>query len=232
MSKASDNEAFVRRVQTHLGITVDGWAGEKTNSAFDDYLPHGAVDAGGNSVAGSAADEGGSVTPAESGGASDSTSVVDERSAKNIATLEPKVRPYFEAIQINGTRIARDLGADAYTMISGTRTYAEQDALYAQGRTTGGPRVTNARGGYSNHNFGIAGDFGVFQGGRYLDSANPALASKIHKAVAAWVKANLPVIEWGGDWTSFRDEPHFQYRTGLSLAEMRARVAAGRSVIS
>ncbi|MEK4456343.1 M15 family metallopeptidase [Paenibacillus sp. FSL R10-2748] len=39
----------------------------------------------------------------------------------------------------------------------GLRTYAEQDALYAQGRNGDKrPKVTKVRGGYSNHNFGFA----------------------------------------------------------------------------
>ena len=213
MSKASDNEAFVKEVQRHLGVTDDGWGGAITREAWRKSV----------GVAGPAPAPPPDPLPPADG--------IDARSAKNIATLAPAVRPHFEAIAINGGRIARDLGADAYTMISGTRTYAEQNALYAKGRTAPGPVVTNARGGYSNHNFGIAGDFGVFKGRTYLDGSNAALASKIHKAVAAWVKANIPQIEWGGDWTSFRDEPHYQYRTGLSLAEMRARVAAGKPVV-
>jgi peptidoglycan L-alanyl-D-glutamate endopeptidase CwlK len=40
----------------------------------------------------------------------------------------------------------------------GLRTWAEQDALYAQGRTTPGAIVTHARGGFSWHNFGLAVD--------------------------------------------------------------------------
>jgi len=40
----------------------------------------------------------------------------------------------------------------------GYRSIAEQNRLYAQGRTTEGPIVTNARGGQSNHNRGIAVD--------------------------------------------------------------------------
>jgi peptidoglycan L-alanyl-D-glutamate endopeptidase CwlK len=82
---------------------------------------------------------------------------VDARSARNILTLNPKVRHAFERLVIEGTRIARELGAESYVLISGNRTYAEQDALYAKGRTTTGPVVTNARAGYSNHNFGIPG---------------------------------------------------------------------------
>lgn len=157
---------------------------------------------------------------------------VDERSARNILTLNPKIHGTFQRLAIEGTRIAREMGAGAYVMIGGSRTYAEQDALYAKGRTAPGPKVTNARGGYSNHNFAVAGDFGVFDAaGNYLDNTNPALASTIHRAVAAWAKANLP-IEWGGDWVSFRDEPHYQYRTGLTTAQMRERVARGESVLS
>lgn len=240
MSKVDDNAQFAGMVQRHLKEKgfykgdLDEWAGAETQKAFNAFAginqPNpDAVGTGGNSGTGSAAEQGGTVSPVIPGGASNAG--VDERSAKNIATLEVKARPLFERIAIEGTRIAREMGATGYVMISGTRTYAEQDALYAKGRTAPGPKVTNARAGYSNHNFGIAGDFGVFAGSSYLDSTNAALASKIHKAVATWVKANLPQIEWGGDWTSFRDEPHYQYRTGLSLAEMRARVAAGKPVI-
>jgi peptidoglycan L-alanyl-D-glutamate endopeptidase CwlK len=43
-------------------------------------------------------------------------------------------------------------------VIQGYRTHAEQDALYAQGRTTPGPIVTRAKGGQSPHNWGLAID--------------------------------------------------------------------------
>jgi hypothetical protein len=42
--------------------------------------------------------------------------------------------------------------------VQGVRTFAEQDALYAQGRTRKGLRVTNAKGGQSYHNYGLAAD--------------------------------------------------------------------------
>lgn len=238
MSKADDNAQFAGMVQRHLKEKgfykgdLDEWAGAETQKAFNAFAgiiqPAPNVEAGGNSGAGNT--QGGATGPASPGGATNA-GVIDERSAKNIATLEVKARPLFERIAIEGTRIAREMGATGYVMISGTRTYAEQDALYEKGRMSPGPKVTNAQAGYSNHNFGIAGDFGVFAGSSYLDSTNAALASKIHKAVAAWVKANLPQIEWGGDWKSFRDEPHYQVKTGLTLAQMRERVAAGRSVM-
>lgn len=157
---------------------------------------------------------------------------LDARSEKNIKTLHPKAQPLFRRLVLEGKRIAKELGATDLCLISGNRTYAEQDKLYAQGRTSSGQVVTNARGGYSNHNFAIAGDCGVFgPNATYLDAKNPVLASKVYKALAAWVKVNLPELEWGGDWKSFKDEPHFEVKTGLTTAQKRARVASGTSIL-
>lgn len=233
----------IEALQVKLGFTgadVDGSIGHETlkrieNEIFNYTTPDDAVGTGGNSGAGSAAEEGGAVSPANPGG-TPAAGKVDERSAKNIATLDPKVRTYFEVIAIEGTKIAQSMGATGYVMISGNRTYEEQNELYAKGRTAPGPVVTNAKGGYSNHNFRVAGDYGVFRDGVYLDgsklAADVGLASRIHKAVAARIKALFPgKISWGGDWTSFRDEPHYEYKTGLTLAQMRARVAAGQPVV-
>src|SRR5579859_3440231 len=75
---------------------------------------------------------------------------VDLRSEKNIATLLPGVQPYARAL----VHKAADAGI-AIKIISGLRTYEQQDALYAQGRSKPGQIVTKAKGGQSNHNFGI-----------------------------------------------------------------------------
>lgn len=152
-------------------------------------------------------------------------SKVDDRSEKNIGTLHPEVQPIARALvqkaAANGIQIK---------IISGLRSYEQQDALYAQGRTAPGPKVTNARGGYSNHNFGIAFDVGVFSGNSYLPE------SPKYKAVG--VLGMDMGLEWGGNWTSVVDQPHFQLRptwaSALSekemLAELRDRVASGRSI--
>lgn len=233
----------IEALQVKLGFTgadVDGSIGHETLTRIENqvfgYINLDTVGTGGDSGAGNAVDSGGAVSPANPGGTLQAGGKVDDRSAKNIATLDPNVRTYFEVIAIEGTKIAQSMGATGYVMISGNRTYPEQDALYAKGRTAPGPVVTNAKGGYSNHNFRVAGDYGVFRDGVYLDGSKSAadvgLASRIHKAVAARIKALFPgKIEWGGDWTSFRDEPHYQYKTGLTLAQMRARVAAGQPVV-
>lgn len=146
----------------------------------------------------------------------------DERTERNLATLHPlaaaKARVFMAAV----LPIMAERGVIA-KIISGTRSYREQDALYAQGRTAPGPRVTNARGGFSNHNFGIAWDIGLFRGNDYLErSPLYRECGEIGKSLG---------LEWGGDWKIFPDEPHFQIKTGLTLAQMRIRVAAGSSVL-
>lgn len=85
------------------------------------------------------------------------------------------------------------------------RTVEQQDALYAQGRTKPGNIVTNARGSsYSSmHQWGIAFDFCRNDGrGAYNDSDGFfRKVGQIGKSLG---------LEWGGDWTSFVDKPHFQ----------------------
>lgn len=144
----------------------------------------------------------------------------DARTEKNLATLDWKSRSLFRPFIKAAKEVAGRMGYE-YRAISGSRTWAEQDKLYAQGRSAGGKIVTNARGGYSWHNFGLALDFGVFKDGEYLDDSAPGTAEKVHKAVGAIAKDFG--IEWGGLWTSFPDQPHFQIATGLTLAQARER---------
>lgn len=146
----------------------------------------------------------------------------DERTEKNLKTLHPKAQERARDFLKEAGDVLDDLGI-VVKVISGTRSYAEQNALYAKGRTKPGPKVTNARGGYSNHNFGVAFDIGLFNGSDYLEDS--PLYSKLGPI---GVKHGL---EWGGNWKSFKDTPHYQYPTGLTMAQMRERVAKGQSVI-
>ncbi|MGX9805962.1 M15 family metallopeptidase [Exiguobacterium acetylicum] len=87
----------------------------------------------------------------------------------------------------------------------GYRSIAEQNRLYAQGRTTEGPIVTNARGGQSNHNRGIAVD--LFQYSRDGTQALFQNDQAFQIIVAAMKRRGF---SWGGDWKSFKDYPHFE----------------------
>lgn len=94
------------------------------------------------------------------------------------------------------------------------RTYAEQDQFYAQGRRHTGKIVTNAKPGFSYHNFGLAFDVAVkLPDGSVTWEANWNLIGEIGKSVG---------FAWGGDFKSFSDKPHFEYSNGLTLASLRA----------
>jgi peptidoglycan LD-endopeptidase CwlK len=88
----------------------------------------------------------------------------------------------------------------------GLRTWAQQDALYAKGRTTPGPIVTRARGGHSQHNFGLAVDVApddIYQAGLQLDwnVAHPAWKRILE------VAPKFDLAE-GAEWRTFPDNPH------------------------
>lgn len=110
-------------------------------------------------------------------------------------------------------------------LLSGTRTYDEQNALYEKR-----PKVTNAKGGQSNHNFSIAIDVGIFDGSKYYTGATRT-EEKAYDALAVLVKPNIQELEWGGDWKSIVDKPHYQYRTGKSTSEVRALFERGVAYI-
>lgn len=85
------------------------------------------------------------------------------------------------------------------------RTVEEQDKLYAKGRTIAGAIVTNAKGNTysSHHQWGTAFDIYRNDGkGAYNDyDGFFAKVGKIGKSIG---------LEWGGDWKSPVDKPHFQ----------------------
>lgn len=144
---------------------------------------------------------------------------VDARSEKNIATLLPEAQPLARAL----VHLAQTHGVEI-KIIDGSRTYEEQAAIYAKGRTAPGKIVTNARPGYSNHNFGIAFDIGVFEGATYIPE------SPLYDKVGALGKTLG--LAWGGDWKTLVDKPHFEYNPkGYTIAQMRARKAAGQPIV-
>lgn len=147
--------------------------------------------------------------------------MIDPRSEKAIATLLPSVQPRFRAFY----KAANDaMAAHGLTVkfISGTRSYAEQNALYAQGRTKPGPKVTNARAGYSNHNFGTAVDIGLFRGKAYVvDHPAYGLLGPVGEAAG---------LKWGGRWKT-PDRPHYEFDTGLTLSQMRDKVSKGEPLV-
>lgn len=144
----------------------------------------------------------------------------DPRSEKCIRTLHPKAQEAARRF----LAAARAAGVDA-RIISGTRTYAEQAALYKIGRPpdTTNKRVTNAQAGESNHNFGIAWDIGIFDRGAYVTADKPYLDAARFRPAG---------VEWGGAWKSFPDPPHYQLAISKPLSDIRAAFENGQPFLS
>lgn len=103
------------------------------------------------------------------------------------------------------------------------RTNTEQDALYAQGRTTPGLIVTNAKGGESMHNYRVAFDiaFSTDKGLSYDGDWNAV--AEVGKTLG---------LEWGGDWQTFPDRPHFQFTAGHTLKDFQeGRIDEGKFAV-
>lgn len=119
------------------------------------------------------------------------------------STLEMIKRAYAEGINVQ--------------ISSGFRSFAEQKKLFNQGRTTHGNIVTNARAGFSNHNFGLAVDY-------FLTDHEGKIALWTVNAQWRRVAAIGKILgfKWGGDWTGFKDYPHLEMMGGLTMAQLRA----------
>jgi peptidoglycan LD-endopeptidase CwlK len=103
------------------------------------------------------------------------------------------------------------------------RSAEDQDRLYEMGRSVEGNIVTNAKGGESYHNFGLAIDFAlktpvedVIWDMHYDGNKNgkPDWNEVVELAKTLG-------FEWGGDWSQFKDYPHLQMNFGLTVAELQ-----------
>lgn len=106
-----------------------------------------------------------------------------------------------------------------FTITDGLRTTAQQKALYAKGRTTSGSIVTNADGvkNKSNHQaksdgYGYAVDLYPYYNGSVQVNDDKTLINKIAPHIKKVAKEMGINIEWGGDWKSFKDYPHFELK--------------------
>jgi peptidoglycan L-alanyl-D-glutamate endopeptidase CwlK len=85
------------------------------------------------------------------------------------------------------------------------RSPEEQDKLFAQTK----PKVTNARGGESPHNYNpsFAFDVAFIKLDKKLDWQKPCF-----QKFADILTAKYPDVDWGGNWKKFKDLPHFEIK--------------------
>lgn len=138
----------------------------------------------------------------------------DKISIDRLNKLHPSVRSTFKMfIEAAETELSVTL-----RISQGLRTIAEQNALYAQGRTAPGKIVTNAPGGSSYHNYGLAIDLVQLVG----SGINWDFNYKLLEPIAARYG-----IAWGGNFKSIVDKPHFEITKGYSCKQL-AGIAVDR----
>jgi peptidoglycan L-alanyl-D-glutamate endopeptidase CwlK len=157
----------------------------------------------------------------------------DPKTLERIQLLHPKLREEAEEIY---NEICERLTGKAMCRFSFTlRTFAEQDALFAQGRTKPGKIVTKAKGGLSMHNYGLAIDVVLLLDrdgdGVFTEASWDTKGDYDADGVADWMEI-VRVFkefgwEWGGDW-KFYDAPHFQKTFGKSVRELLALYKSGK----
>lgn len=94
----------------------------------------------------------------------------------------------------------------------GFRSKEEQDRLYAIGRTIDLDKkiVTNAKGGYSHHNYGIAFDVAFLVDGKLSYDGDWEKVGRMGEILG---------MTWGGRWKGLVDRPHFEITMGYSIED-------------
>lgn len=113
-------------------------------------------------------------------------------------------------------------------IVQGLRTKAEQDALYAQGRTKPGSIVTNAKWGQSFHSYGLAIDFAIMydkdNNGSFEVLSWDTSYDFDKDGVKDWMEVVKPFKAagwiWGGDFKSIQDDPHLERTFGYTWRQL------------
>lgn len=138
----------------------------------------------------------------------------DKITLDRIKLMHPKLRGALlnEYLEIN-TKLPKGV---RLRFTQTLRTIDEQNDIYAQGRTKPGKIVSNAKGGQSIHNYGLAFDFVIL-----YDKNNDGIfetaswdEDKYWTQVVNYFKSKNWF--WGGDFKSFKDSPHFEKTFGYN----------------
>lgn len=148
---------------------------------------------------------------------------MDDRSLKELNTLHPKFKQ--SAIDAWTEAQAAMPGNVQIIIIQGLRSFEESNHLYALGRTERGENaspehpmgnvVTNAPGGSSYHNYGLAFDFEMITNGKADYIVGPLWL----KVVDIMKKHGMT---WGGEFKTIKDDPHFENRYGYNWRHILA----------
>jgi peptidoglycan L-alanyl-D-glutamate endopeptidase CwlK len=162
---------------------------------------------------------------------------VDSLTLQKIQLLHPKIRQ--ETLETY-THINNNLfGKNLKLRFTHTyRSFEEQNEFYKQGRNKlydkeGNrlPKITNAKGGQSIHNYGLAFDITVLidkdDNGNFETALWNLEADHDKDNTPDWKEAIACLKsrgwEWGGDWKQFPDYPHFQKTFGYTWQALQKK---------
>ncbi len=151
---------------------------------------------------------------------------MDKITNQRIDLLHPAIREEVRTLVEQANKI---IGKDiTIRIVQGLRTFAEQDALYAKGRTKPGPKVTNAPAGSSYHNYGLAIDFAFLVKGTEIswDDRKDWNGNKVAdwlEVVQIFIKAGWT---WGGTFKTLRDVPHLEKTFGYNWKDLLKKYKA------
>jgi peptidoglycan L-alanyl-D-glutamate endopeptidase CwlK len=145
----------------------------------------------------------------------------DKITEQRIALLHPKRR--YEVAKILELAEAKFPKNMAIRVVQGLRTFEEQDALYNKK-----PKVSNAKGGQSFHNYGLAIDFSLLHdkdnNGSYEELSWDTAIDFDKDGVIDWQEVisefEKAGWEWGGKWRTFKDLPHCQKTDGYTWRQL------------
>ncbi|SEW21499.1 peptidoglycan L-alanyl-D-glutamate endopeptidase CwlK [Chitinophaga sp. YR573] len=141
---------------------------------------------------------------------------MEKLTLERIETLHPRVRS-----QVKEILEELELPDNVQVRITqALRTFKEQDGLFAQGRTKPGSKVTNAAGGESIHNYGLAFDYALL-----IDTKISWKVDENWKKVAQAFKAKG--WTWGGEWKSIKDYPHLENTFGYTWQKLLEKYKKG-----
>lgn len=119
--------------------------------------------------------------------------------------LHPKLAKKIEKVLID----AQKEGLNVF-LFEGYRSIQKQNKLFKSGRG-----VTNASGGNSFHNYGLAADI-VF----YDKKGNPSWANH-HNWKRLGEIGKQYGLKWGGDFRNIKDLTHFEHHPDMSLRDVK-----------
>lgn len=156
------------------------------------------------------------------------TRPLDKPSMDRILKLHPLLRK--EAVKILSEAQEALTGRASLRITFTLRTFAEQQAIYNQGRTKPGKIVTNAKPGQSIHNYGLAIDIVLIIDGK--EASWDTKKDWDNDKQSDWMEV-VRIFKkygwtWGGDWRSFKDMPHFEKTFGKTWRELKALVDKGK----